>query len=185
MIARSIWYFAVLAIAVIAVGTQLDRQARRAPEVASYVPDAFRGFSQAPVVARHLGDKDADAASREARKLVARRPMRAENLRLLAQAQALSDQPRLAADSIQQAARRGWRDPIAQDAAMLIAIEAGNNVEAARRLAALWILSRDRQRLSEISPIVLADAEARSEFDRLLGHSGRLRQRYGASSAAR
>jgi len=171
-----------LAIAAITASVQLDREARRQPALANAVPAPLRGFGQHAMAARYLAAKQDQQALAAARILIARRPMRAEHVRLFAQAQALRGNQQVSALTIQQAARRGWRDPIAQRAMLAIALEAGDGAEAGRRLAALWMLSRDREMLNAMTPPVLADASGRREFKRLLGKSERLRQRFRAYS---
>jgi hypothetical protein len=78
-------------------------------------------------------------AVREAERLVQGRPLPAENLILLAKAQAKAGQVEAAAQTIQIASQRGWREPVAQEVVLRLALAAGDKPEAARRYAALFL----------------------------------------------
>ncbi len=151
------WRIALLVIAVVTVGVHLDRQAERTPALAQSVPELFRSTAQLPVTAYALTGEDPALAIDEAERLIRRRPLPAEHLRLLAQAQIAAGTFDQGALSIQYAAQRGWRDPLAQEAMLRLAIDAGDAPEAARRYAALF-LRRDTQDalLVELGPPVLA-----------------------------
>jgi len=137
MIARATWYLAIMAIAVATAFLQLDRQTAVSPDLAVLVPEPFRSVSQARVAADSLSANDAALALEEAEKLVLRRPIPAQSLRLLALAQYQAGQLAEGSLSIQHAARRGWRDRMAQEAMARLALAAGDNAEAARRYTAL------------------------------------------------
>lgn len=144
MIAGVIWRLFLAAIALVSFGLQLDRQVQRTPIIAERVPEAFRSSAQAPIAARALGADDPAIALAEAQRLVLRRPIPAEHLRLLAQAQILAGETEAGTLTIQYAAQRGWRDALAQEAQLRLAIDAGDTSEAARRFAALF-LRRDTE----------------------------------------
>lgn len=171
------WYGALLAIALVAIFAQLDRQARYAPALASLVPDNFSSFAAYHKASADIVSGDADAAGQQAMALVARRPMPAENLRLLAQALALAENEAEAGTAIQQAARRGWRDPVTQRTMLEMALAAGDYPEATRRLAAIWARSPDRATLQPVANRVLSNDQARAEMARLL----RSKPRWSAS----
>ncbi len=175
---RLAWFFALALIGAITVSVQLDRQARKAPHLARFVPQPVRGFSQYHLTASQLRSGNAEDALSSARVLVARRPMPAENLRLLAQAQALAGSESDAATAIQLAAQHGWRDPLAQVARMRLALENGDGAEAGRRLAAAWALSDNPEALSELARPVLAVPEARTAFAAMLAGDTRWKQRF-------
>lgn len=159
MIARSSW-FAILAIlALVMAGLQLDRQTRRNTSFAEGVPEIFRSAAQFPIAARALSGPEPAIALAEAEKLVRRRPLPAEHLRVLAQAQIAAGDYNQGTITIQYAAQRGWRDPLAQESMLRLALSAGDKAEAARRYAALF-LRRDTQDtlLLEFGPLVLAEA---------------------------
>lgn len=160
MIAGIVWRAALAGIALVTFGVQMDRQARRTPSIAESVPEALRSAAQLPVAAYALAGNDPDRALAEAERLVRRRPLPAEHLRVLAQAQFAAGQVEESVLSIQYAAQRGWRDPLAQESMLRLALEAGDAPEAARRYAALF-LRRDTADalLEELGPPVLAEAE--------------------------
>lgn len=139
MMARFVWAISLLIIASITAGVQLDRQARKTPELAPYVPGVFRSASQPRIVILEARVGAQEVSLDEAQRLVRRRPMPARHLRLLAQAQFASGEAEAGGLSIQYAAQRGWRDALAQEAMMELALAAGDRSEAARRFAALFL----------------------------------------------
>lgn len=160
MIARISWLATLLAIAIVAVGVQLDRQTIRNPVLASGVPQFFRSSAQLPIAAYSLNRGNPQEALAQANLLVQRRPLPAEHLRLLAQAQFEAGEFEQGALTIQYAAQRGWRDPLAQESMLRLALEAGDKSEAARRFAALF-LRRDTEDelLLELAPLVLDEPQ--------------------------
>jgi len=123
----------------------------------------MRNYAQTRITAAALESGDPKAALAEAERLVRRRPLPAEYLTLLAVGQAKAGQEEKAAETIQVAARRGWREPLAQVAMLRLALANADRPEAARRYAALFL--RDATPdvlLLELGPAVLAgtDAEA-------------------------
>lgn len=173
MIARIVWGASLVIVALVTVGLQFDRQARRSPAIAAGVPEVFRSASQYPYAAFAIQDgSDPIAALAEAERLVRRRPMPAEHLRLLAQAQIVAGQVQEGSMSIQYAAQRGWRDPLVQESMLRLALAAGDQGEAARRFAALF-LRRDTEDalLEELGPQVLSEpgGEGRSTLVTIVG----------------
>ncbi|MCU0948866.1 MAG: hypothetical protein MUF47_11535 [Porphyrobacter sp.] len=148
MLGRIIWAAAMAVLALVTVQLQLDRQAAREPAYAQLVMDPFRANAQFIIAGRALYRQDTDTALAEARKLVMRRPIPAEHLSLLAGAFAQGGQVPPAALAVQYAARRGWRDPIAQEARLRLALEAGDKPEAARRFVALMVAGTKNQALT-------------------------------------
>ncbi|MEO1729286.1 MAG: hypothetical protein AAFR64_00945 [Pseudomonadota bacterium] len=65
--------------------------------------------------------------------------MPAEHLRLLSIAEYRAEEPESSVYSIQLAARRGWRDRPTQRTMLELALTAGDEPEAARRYAALFV----------------------------------------------
>lgn len=175
---RWVWPLLMLAVGTVVTLVQVDRQSRRSPEFAATVPEALRGFGQYHLAAGLLQDGEIGPGIMAARKLVAARPMPAENQRLFAQAQLLAGNEQQAAVAFQQAARHGWRDPIAQEVQLRLALAAGDGAEAGRRLAALWAISQDIEKLGGLSALVLADAEGRESFTRVLADSSRWNRRF-------
>lgn len=139
MIKKILWPIALIIIALLTAAIQLDRQARVSPTYATIVPKPFRAFAQARVSAAAIAADNSGRALSEAELLVRKRPMPAQNLRLLATAQYRADMAAQSNLTIQYAARRGWRDPIPQEAMMRLALAAGDEAEAARRYLALFL----------------------------------------------
>lgn len=159
MIFRIIWFAAILAIAAVTAGVQLDRQVRRTPAIALAVPAPFRSAAQFQIATSAIESGDPDAALAEARLLVARRPVPAEHLTVLAVALAQADQAKAGAETIQYAARRGWRDPVAQEAMLRLAVAAGDMPEAAHRYTALFLRdSTEDALLEELSNAVFSES---------------------------
>lgn len=177
---RAMWPFVLLCIAAVAAAAQLDRQARREPQFARLVPGPARSFAQRQIAADALAGDNAQALT-EVRLLVRRRPAPAEHLRLLAEAQIAAGQPEAAYRTIQLAARRGWRDRATQEAMLLIALDAGDTAEAARRLAALWVLDPQAERLPALAGRVLESKEARETLAGIAADAPRWRARFLAS----
>ncbi len=138
MIGRIFWYVALVGIAIVTTGLQIDKQAESNAALAKAVPEPLRNFAQTQVTLNALASDDADAALAEAVRLVRRRPVPAEYLTLLATAQAKAGKAEQAAITIQIAGQRGWRDQAAQEATLRLALAAGDKAEAARRYAALF-----------------------------------------------
>ena len=168
MIGRIVWFAGFAAAALLTTGLQFDMRARNAAAVAPVVPELLRGRSQVQITRKALEGKDAAEALAEAEKLVRRRPVPAENLVLLAAAQAKAGRIDLAARTIQVAGQRGWRDPVAQEAMLRLAVAAGDRPEAARRYTALFLRSRTPDALlTALGPAVL-DGPDRSGRDTLV-----------------
>lgn len=147
MIARLAWYAALLAIAVVTAAVQLDRQSAMQPFFAPLTPEPLRGFAQAQLARTAILSGSDQSALDEASKLVERRPIPAESLRALAQAQLKAGKADEALLTIQIAAQRGWRDPAAQEAMLRLAVAAGDEAEAARRYTALFLQNRTEDKL--------------------------------------
>lgn len=138
MIGRILWLVALLGIAAITAALQLDRQSETEPQLIPFVPGSSRNYAQAQLTASTLERGDPATVLADARELVLRRPMPAEHLTLLAAAQARAGDADAAEFTIQLAAQRGWREPVAQETMLRLALAAGDKAEAARRYAALF-----------------------------------------------
>jgi hypothetical protein len=147
MMGKLIWFSALAAIAAVTAAAQLDRETVKQPGLANLVPEPMRGYAQARVTTTALQGDDAEAALAEARKLVQRRPVPAEHLTILAAAQLKAGQPDAASLTVQIAAHRGWREPLAQEIMLRFALEAGDAAEAAKRYAALFVRDGTRNEL--------------------------------------
>ena len=159
MIGRILWLAALLSIAVITTSLQFDRQSEAAPQIAPLAPAPFCDYAHAYIVAAALERDDPAAALDAAKELVRRRPMPAEHLTLLAAAQAKAGETDAAVFTIQLAGQRGWRDRVAQETLLRLALVAGDKAEAARRYAALFRSNATADELLiEFAPKVLGEA---------------------------
>lgn len=139
MIGRIIWWAGLLAVAFVTAALQLDKQSEVTPALAPMVPAPLRNFAQTLIAAQAAAADDPSRALAEAQALVVRRPVPAEYLSLLAVAQAKAGQAEESGLTIQIAGQRGWREPLAQEAVLRLALNAGDKAEAARRYAALFL----------------------------------------------
>ena len=181
MIGRILWLAALLGIAVFTAALQFDRQSEAAPQIAPLVPAPLRGYAQAQIAATALERDDHGAALEAARELVRRRPMPAEHLTLLAAAQARAGEADAATFTIQVAAQRGWRDPVAQEAMLRLALAGGDTAEAARRFAALFRSNATADELLiELAPQVLGGSggAGQSTFADILAGAPRWYEQY-------
>ncbi|WP_349513855.1 hypothetical protein [Erythrobacter sp. NFXS35] len=122
------------------------------------MPQPVRSYAQTQIAALAAGSDSGALAVEEARRLVRRRPVPAEHLTLLAIAQIKAGQAEQAGTTIQIAGQRGWRDPVAQEAVLRLALAAGDKPEAARRYAALFLrAATPNELLQEVGPAVLAE----------------------------
>lgn len=160
MIGRIMWFAAIAAIALVTSALQLDKQAEANPALAPLVPPPLRNFAQTRIAVQAAVGDDPALALAEARTLVTRRPIPAEYLTLLAIAQAKAGQVEASGLTIQIAGQRGWRDPIAQEAVLRLALAAGDKPEAARRYAALFLRrATPDELLVELAAQVFASGE--------------------------
>lgn len=180
---RIAWIVLMLALAIVATGAELDRASRRQPTLAALVPPPFRSFAQEQLtiatVRRDRPEKALDAA----RTLVRRRPMPAEHLSLLAIAMERAGDRRGSALLVQSAARRGWRDSIAQQAMFDISLGAGDPVEASHRLAAINALGDDQAPTADFTRRLLATSGGREAMARTLVDGGNWRKAFVAMPA--
>lgn len=158
MIWRLVWIGAICVVGLATAALQLDRQARVSPEIAELVPGPFRAFAQTQVTAKALANQDGGDALVAATTLVRRRPLPAENLRLLSASQFKAGLLDQSMNTMQFAAKRGWRDPVPQETMMRLALHAGDEAEAARRYVALMLRPQTSdQTLAEIGDAIFAD----------------------------
>ncbi|MCZ8135474.1 MAG: hypothetical protein O9266_04150 [Porphyrobacter sp.] len=159
MIGKVLWPALLLALAVVTGFLQIDRQADLTPSLAPLVPQGLRNYAQPRIAAIAADGSDSALALEEAKRLVQRRPVPAEHLTLLAVAQTKAGELEQAGLTIQIAAQRGWREPIAQEAVLRLALDAGDKPEAARRFAALFLRdATPNALLEELAPAVLDEA---------------------------
>lgn len=170
---RMVWISLMGILALLASGAQLDRQSRRTPMLAPIVPTMFRSFAQARHVIATVRSAEPAEALKAAELLVQRRPIPAEHLSLLAIAKARNGDNDAALLLLQTAARRGWRDSIAQQSMFGIAFNAGDMAESSRRLAALWGIGENQMMLSASTAKVLATPEGRKAMAATMSTNGR------------
>lgn len=155
------------------VGSELDRASRRKPALAGIVPHPFRNFAQERLTLAQVRSIEPAKALDSARLLVARSPIPAEHLTLLAIAEERQGNRDASVQLIQEAAQRGWRDPIAQQAMFDIALAADDVVQASQRFAALYATHEDQAPLLEMRDRLLATARGREAFGHTLAEGGR------------
>lgn len=170
-IAHYTWYAMLAGLAVLAVGTGLDRQSRRDRELSARVPGPFRGFAQENVTLNAVMADDPDRALVEAETLVRRRPIPAENLFLLAIAQEKAGRPAAGAETLELAALRGWRMPQIQMLMIENALRSGNSRVAAARLLALWSIGAEPEMLQSATRQVLDAPGGPQAFGAVLAKS--------------
>lgn len=170
---RFLWPAAIAALALCTSAAELDRASRRQPALAAIVPGPFRSFAQERLTIATVRSAEPSVALETAQTLVQRRPLPAEHLTLLAIALERAGQRERSAMLIQEAARRGWRDSIAQQAMFDISLGAGDPVEASHRLAALWALREDQVPISDLTAKLLSTPQGRSAMAETLVTGGR------------
>lgn len=181
MIAGTLWRIVLLAIALVAGGVHLDRETIKTPSLASSVPEPFRASAQLRVAAEAFAADNPDLALTEAKRLVQRRPLPAEHLRVLAQSQFAAGELVPSTMTIQFAAQRGWRDPLAQESLLRLALDAGDSAEAARRYTALFLRSSTEDALlEEFGSAVFSDpdGEGRATLATIVGGGDRWHNRF-------
>lgn len=160
MIDRIVWLTSLSALALLITFLQLDRQSAANPALANMVPGPLRDYAQTAIAGTATEGDDAALALAETQRLVRRRPVPGEHLTLLAIAQAKAGAAEQASLTIQFAGQRGWREPLAQEAVLRLALAAGDKPEAARRFAALFLrASTSEELLRELAPAVLGEAD--------------------------
>lgn len=159
MIGRIVWTASLVVIGALTAALQIDRQTELTPALAPMVPAPLRSYAQAQIALAAARSDAPAGAVQAAEDLVRRRPMPAENLAILAVAQAKAGDYQAAGLTIQLAGKRGWRVNMAQEAVLRFALDAGDKPEAARRYAALFRdQSTPNQKLIALAPQVLGEA---------------------------
>lgn len=140
------------------------------------VPSIFRSFAQENLAYAGVRSIEPSDAVNEARTLLRRSPFPAEHVSLLAIAEERAGNHEASARLIQEAARRGWRDPIAQQAMFDLALQAGDTDEAARRLAAIYAIGDEQSPITEMRNRLLAAPQGKEALARMLLAGGRWTQ---------
>ena len=171
--ARTGWWALLLALALVAIGVQLDRASRRDAGLAFAVPEPLRGFAFVPLAAEALERDEAGEALALSRALVLARPVSEEHLTLLALAATAAGDGALARRALAEAGTRGWREPLAQAALADAALAAGRPDIAGERLLALWIMGERGVPVAEGLDRVLATAEGRTTVSHWMSRTPR------------
>lgn len=180
---QAVWIASIVAVAATISFAQLDRSSRRSPELSPLVPGPFRSFSQFTLTASTVRVAEPGTALATAQELVERRPIPAEHLSLLAIAEERAGQREKSALLIQAAARRGWRDPLSQQAMFEIALAAGDPAEASKRLMAIVLLQPGDESVQTLLARFLAIPAGRAAFAEHLAAGGKLLRAFNTSNA--
>lgn len=179
---RIAWLTFWALVACVAVVAQVDRETRRTPHLAALVPSIFTGFASEEKGRHSLASRASAPARRDVAELIRARPVPAEHLILLAQAKALAGNTEASLIDIQRAAHRGWRDAPSQLIVLRMALAAGDEPGAARRLAALWAIQADREWLREVTPMVLASPQSAETFAGILAEDPRWERNFRSAA---
>lgn len=182
MIGRIIVWLGLMATAVMCFIVQVDRQSLAQPQLAAIVPDWLGGAAKAYRAEAALQAGNGAEGLELARELVRARPMPAEHLTLLAQAQVLSDETDAGIATMQAATTRGWRVPPVQLAVAQGAFQIGEYGTAADRLAAIMAVGADNEMSGQLLGQVLAQGEGRAAFAAKLGGEGYWQARFFRSA---
>lgn len=173
MTARLLWIAALLAVALVSTFAQLDRSSRFSPQLAPLVQPMFRGFAQAKLTEIALAQGDNALALQRARRLVLVRPLPAENLALLSQAAVQADEAATGLAALEEAGKRGWREPVSQRAMAMSALLTQDWDAASQRIVALLAAAKLEKSLIEPLVIELTKTDAgRAALARRLAEQG-------------
>lgn len=163
------WAVSAIALLALAVGTQLDFATEKNEYLAAQVPALFASKARIEATDQALDGSAADVALQRAEELVKARPVPAESLTRLARAALLEDRQTLANEALFEAARRGWRDPIAQVAILEGALLVDDWSVVAQRLSAMRKLRYPRELTDRRMAIMAEHPEGRAELVRQFG----------------
>jgi len=172
MIARLAWWGVLAVIGVAATFAQIDRSSRFNPQLAALVPPAFSGFAAEQRTRQAIAAQQPERALAEAEALVARRPLPAEHLGMLAVAAAMNERTDQSIAAIEAASLRGWRSPIIQQAVAEAALEQGAHDIAAQRITALFATGKLRDAALDLARRLLATPEGQAAFARRFAAPG-------------
>ncbi|MEZ0135667.1 MULTISPECIES: tetratricopeptide repeat protein [Novosphingobium] len=167
------WYLAIAAVAMTAIGVQLDRQTRRDAALARVVPAPFQGYALEVLAREAFERNDYFGAAGFSRELLERRPIPAENLSLYGMALLNSGQVSAAEPALQLAAQRGWRDRFVQRLVILSALQNEDSKIAAQRVLGLWRQGDQSSWVRDLTQAVLMRPAGLAAFnDALVLHEG-------------
>lgn len=159
------WYAAIIGVAIIALGVELDRQGRHDPAVAAMVPGPFRGDALESLARSAFDQSENVNGMMLARQLVERRPIPAEGLSLYANGLLANGRPDLAAPVLQIAAGRGWRDRFVQHVVIASALQSGQPEIAAQRVIGLWRQGERANWLKDLTKATLVQRGGITAFE--------------------
>lgn len=133
MIGRIVWWAVLSCVALVTAGLQLDKQSEVTPALAPLVPAPLRNFAQTQITASAAENGDPAVALAESEDWCAAARFRPNTLQFWRSPLAKAGKLQNAALAIQFAGQRGWREAIAQEAVLRLALAAGDQAEAARR----------------------------------------------------
>lgn len=181
---RAVWAIVMIALGLLTAGAQIDRASRRQASLAPIVPPPLRMFAQERTTMATVRSASPATALAEAMTLTERSPLPAEHLTLLSIARERSGDRVGSGKIVQRAAQRGWRDPIAQQVMFEIAMAAGDNAEAARRLAALIGTQEEQAPIQDMTKRLLATPEGRKAMIAALAGGGNWTRPFMAGGGA-
>lgn len=162
--AAGAWYAVLLAIAIVAVGVELDRQARHDPAIGIILPAVVRGDSLESLTRSAFDRNDAIQGEALARELVERRPVPAEGLSLYAKGLLANGHVDLAASALELAAQRGWRDRFVQNVVVASALQNDEPTVAAQRVLGLWRQGERAEWLKDLTRATLTHHKGLTAF---------------------
>lgn len=175
---RVAWYGALLALALVTAGANLDRETRRNPAAARLVPAPLRAYAHGPLALIAVQQKDQASALAHARALVRARPVPSENLSLFAQVAFQAGQGADGYGALTVAGQRGWRDPVAQIALALSALEQRQYAVAAQRIDALWAVRGRTAEVDGLTTRLLTVPAGRAAFAQRLATAPRWQETF-------
>lgn len=181
---RVAWWVALVALALVAMGAQLDRASALDPALAPFVPTPFRSSAQVVHTAMAMAAQDPKVARSEATKLVRRRPVPAEHLYLLATAQLRAGDTEGFERTFRLATERGWRVEPIQVIAARAALSQGDPAAAANRIAALWAIGGDAVEVRALTRALLSTPGGPEAFGRKLAAGSRWREQFLAEASS-
>ena len=152
---RLAWFALLAIVAVISAGVECDREFRYEIRNSALVPDIFSSFALASQASAQVENGDPDQALATASQLVERRPIPAENLRILTMAAFRDGKPQLAGKAFVLASSRGWRDVTTQSLAFKAAVAMNDWQSACLRLMAM---------LNDGAPVELVRASLQTQL---------------------
>lgn len=164
LMAKIAWVCALVLIGTVAIGLQMDRDARKDIALARSVPSVFQGSALEMLARTAYAADENDQGLAYSRALVAQRPIPAENLALLTRGLIASGKSDAALTTLLAAAQRGWRDRFTQYLMITSAQQVDDPEVAAQRLLALWRQSEQGAETRALTQNALADDATAAQF---------------------